>query len=107
MAVANKICEKNEDGSYNYDEAQLAAAGCENNNTNQSSDLPIGLISPILGVAGLLAVVFIVYGGIQLTTSAGNASKAAKAKNTIMYAVIGLVIVMLACAIVSFIVKIV
>ena len=58
-----------------------------------------------LGVLGLLAVIVIIYGGFMYTTSAGDASKIKKAKDTIMYGVVGLVIALLAYAIVNFVVS--
>ena len=62
-------------------------------------------INVVLGVLGLLAVIVIIYGGFMYTTSAGDASKIKKAKDTIMYGVVGLVIALLAYAIVNFVVS--
>ena len=61
------------------------------------------IISVILGVVGFIAVVMIIIGGISYTTSAGDASKVKKAKDTILYGVVGLVIALLAFAIVNFV----
>ena len=61
------------------------------------------IINVALGVIGFAAVVMIIVGGVQYTTSAGDAAKVTKAKNTIMYGVVGLVIALLAFAIVNFI----
>ena len=61
------------------------------------------IISVVVGVLDLLAVAMIVYGGFMYTTSAGDASKIKKAKDTITYGVIGLVIALLAFAIVNFV----
>lgn len=55
-------------------------------------------------VAGLIAVVVIIVGGIQYVTSGGDPGKAAKAKNVILYAVIGLIIVLLAAVITNFVI---
>ena len=57
----------------------------------------------IIGLVGILSVVMIIFGGIQYTTSAGDAQKVTKAKNTILYAIIGLVISLLAFAIVTWV----
>jgi hypothetical protein len=54
-------------------------------------------------VGGIVAVVFIIIGGFRYITSAGDSSKVGSAKNTILYAVIGLVIVALAQIIVHFV----
>ena len=47
----------------------------------------------------------IIVAGFQMTTSAGDAAKVAKAKNTMLYAIIGLIITLLAYAIVNFVLK--
>ncbi len=60
-------------------------------------------LNVVLGVIGFIAVVMIIVGGVQYTTSAGDAAKVTKAKNTILYGVVGLVIALLAFAIVNFI----
>lgn len=57
----------------------------------------------VIGFAGAVAAIFIVYGGICYITSAGDAGKVVKAKNVILYAVIGLMIVGLAEAITAFV----
>ncbi len=54
--------------------------------------------------AAIIAVIVIIIGGIQYTTSAGNPGAVQKAKQTIMYAAIGLAISLLAVAIVNLVV---
>ena len=61
------------------------------------------IINVVIGVVGFVAVVFIIFGGIQYTTSAGDPGKVKKAKDTILYGIIGLVVAMLAYAIVNFV----
>ena len=51
---------------------------------------------------GIIAVVFIVIGGIKYMTSAGDTNKVQSAKNTITYSVVGLVVVLAAFAITEF-----
>lgn len=58
----------------------------------------------LLFIAGSVAVIFIVVGAIQYSTSAGNEQSVQKAKSTITNAVIGLVIAILALGIVNFII---
>lgn len=50
-------------------------------------------------MAGLVAVIFIVYGGIKYVTSQGDPAKARSAMQTILYAVVGLIVVLMAAAI--------
>ncbi len=80
-------------------EAQQAATG---DDRDLMSILNL-IINVALGVIGFVAVVMIIMGGVQYTTSSGDAAKVTKAKNTIMYGVVGLVIALLAFAIVNFI----
>lgn len=61
------------------------------------------IINVVLGIVGLVAVVMVIIGGISFITSQGDAAKISKAKNTVLYGVIGLVIALLAFAIVYFV----
>jgi hypothetical protein len=47
----------------------------------------------------------IIYGGIQYVISVGDSGKVAKAKNTIIYAVVGLIVAILSYAIVNFVIS--
>lgn len=67
-----------------------------------SLDVPT-ILNWVYAVAGLVAVGYLVISGIQYVYSAGDPGKAAKAKNSILFAVIGLVIVLLAAAITNFV----
>jgi heme/copper-type cytochrome/quinol oxidase subunit 2 len=55
-------------------------------------------------VGGILAVIVIIVAGYFYVTSSGNATTVEKAKNAILYAVIGLVIILLAFAITWFVI---
>lgn len=57
------------------------------------------------GLAGALAVLFIAIGGFRYTTSGGDPQGIQQAKNTILYAVIGLVLAMLAQFIIGFVIS--
>lgn len=75
----------------------------------KSDDINSAVTAIINGVIGLLAivcVVVIIVGGINYMTSAGDAGKVKTAKNTILYGLIGLVICVLAFAIVNWLVGI-
>lgn len=63
------------------------------------------IINTVIFVVGMLAVVMIILGGVSYATSQGDPSKVTKAKNTIMYGIIGLVICLLAFAIVNFVLQ--
>jgi uncharacterized membrane protein len=57
----------------------------------------------LLFIAGALAVIMIIYGGLRYTTSAGNSASVTAAKNTVLYAIVGLIICFLAFAVVNFV----
>lgn len=61
------------------------------------------ILNVVFGVVGIVAVIMIIIGGVNYTMSQGDTQKIQKAKNTIMYGIIGLVIVLLAFAIVNFV----
>ena len=62
------------------------------------------IVNALLWLIGILSVIMLIWGGITYTTSAGDSNKVTSAKNTIMYAVIGLVVAIFAYAIVNFVV---
>ena len=62
------------------------------------------ITSTILTVLGFIAVIMLIIGGVKYTLSAGDAKAVTDAKNTILYALIGLVIAILSYAIVNFVV---
>ncbi len=64
----------------------------------------INIIQWALGFLGLIAVILILYGGFIWMTAGGNEDKVATAKKIITAAVIGLIIILLAWAIVTFVV---
>lgn len=61
-------------------------------------------LNVFLGLVGIVAVAFLIYGGVQYITAAGDDSKAEKAKKTIMYAIIGLIVIGLSVIIVNFVI---
>jgi len=70
------------------------------------SDLPLVLLAVVddlIRVAGMVAVIFVIVGGVQYATSQGNPEATSKAQKTIINALVGLVIAIIAVAAVSFI----
>ena len=62
-------------------------------------------LSAVYAFAGVIAVVFVIISGISMMTSSGDPGKIAKAKNTLIFAIVGLIIVVLASAITYFVMK--
>ena len=59
----------------------------------------------ILYIVGNVAVIMLIIGGIKYVVSGGDSKKVTDAKNTVLYAIIGLVIAFLAFAIVNFVIS--
>lgn len=70
-------------------------------NNPQLEPLIVQIVNFLLGFVGLLAFLMLVYGGFRYLTSAGNAEAAKKGTQTIMYAVIGVVVIALSYAAVN------
>lgn len=85
------------------DSANDMIGGVNDGNDQDLMEVVKIIINVILGIVGLIAVVMIIVGGIQYTTSQGDAQKVKKAKDTILYGVVGLVVALLAFAIVNFV----
>jgi multisubunit Na+/H+ antiporter MnhB subunit len=58
----------------------------------------------VFGLAGAIALVSITLGALNYVLSQGDSSKLAKAKDTIMYSVIGLIVCLAAFSIVTFVI---
>ncbi|RMH01564.1 MAG: hypothetical protein D6706_01675, partial [Chloroflexi bacterium] len=84
-----------EDGSAFAEQAGLASMDL--------TSLIANIIRAVLGFAGVVLVVMILYGGFLWMTAGGNDDRVKKAKRTITNAVIGLVIAISSYAIASFV----
>ncbi|HZL07950.1 MAG TPA: pilin [Candidatus Dormibacteraeota bacterium] len=62
-----------------------------------------GLVNVFSIIVGVVAVVMIIYGGFRYITSGGDSGRVGNAKNSLIYAIVGLVIVALAQLIVHFV----
>lgn len=65
-----------------------------------------GFLRTFLGITGITAVIFIMIGGYQMYFSFGNEEMIKTGKSTLVWAVIGLVVVILSAAIVRIITSI-
>lgn len=63
--------------------------------------LTIKIINYSLFFLGVIAIIFIVWGGVQYLISGGDSDKVDKAKKTLLYAVIGIIVIVLAFAILN------
>jgi hypothetical protein len=90
---------------YKYIEGNQTSNGCELT-FNFPADIPqvlAAVVEIILRVGALVAVGFVIYGGFQYMLSQGEPDRTKNARNTIINAVIGLVIAIFATIIVNFV----
>lgn len=73
------------------------------NDTEKLLAIGLALVEILLFIAGIVAVAFIIYGGFRYVLSQGEPENTTIAKNSILNAVIGLVIAVLASVIVRFV----
>jgi uncharacterized membrane protein len=84
--------------------SQISGTSCDHTSSGSSIDKILTLVlNFISAIAGLIAVFAVILGGFRYITSNGNSEKTNQAKDTILYAVIGLVIVAIAQIIVKFV----
>lgn len=76
---------------------------CDNRGTESATTLIGRIVNILLFVVGAISVVMIIVGGILYATSTGDSGRVSKAKNTLMYSIVGLVVAFLAYAIVNWV----
>ena len=110
LALAGVVAVLPVTGAYADFSEGLTGGASEAGNGNglaKDADLPsvvTTVINIILYAVGVIAVVMMIFGGFQYITSSGDTAKVTKAKNTILYGIIGLVVAILAYAIVNFVI---
>jgi cytochrome bd-type quinol oxidase subunit 2 len=90
----------------NFDTGQGDAA-CSKTDTSNGSTQVNNIIKAVVNIfsalVGIVSVIMIIVGGFKYITSGGDSSNVQSAKNTIIYAVIGLVVVAMAQFVVQFV----
>lgn len=79
----------------------------------KTDDMAGGDLTTIIGnivkifmyAVGAVSVIMMIFGGFQYVTSSGDQAKVTKAKNTILYGIVGLAIAILASAIINFVIN--
>ena len=93
------------EGDYTLNSGVTSAKGDGvNDTTSDPQALVKQFVNIFLFAVGALSVIMLIWGGIRYTTSAGDSNKVQAAKNTVLYAIVGLVIAILAYAIVNMVI---
>ncbi|MBR3204280.1 hypothetical protein IKF81_01195 [Candidatus Saccharibacteria bacterium] len=83
----------------------LEASGVSGGNESINRDVVVKtVVNWLLFIVGAASIIMIIWGGITYTTSAGDSAKVTKAKNIILYGIVGLVISLLSYAIVNLVI---
>lgn len=105
----NKVCELYKDDpslstSEREEYARLrAAAGCDTSSDANILNNVKNIINVAIAAVGIIAVLVIVVSGQRLVVANGNADKIKQAKNMLLYAVIAVIVALLAFAVVNFV----
>lgn len=97
-----------ENKAYADSAADLIKQGADSTGQQDSrsaGDIAKDVVNIMFFIVGVMAVIMIIWGGIRYVLSAGNSAALTSAKNTIMYAVIGLIVAILAYTIVNFVIN--
>ena len=84
--------------------ANCAQEGTDMVDKDLQGDIFTTIVNTFLFIVGAVAVVMLIFGGFKYVTSGGDANSVTAAKNTIMYAVIGIIVAMLSYAILNYVV---
>lgn len=88
------------------DPVNAATAVCKEAASGGSvADVIKAIVNVLLYITGIVSVVVIIIGGVMYATSAGDQAAVGKAKNAILYAVVGLVVALLGLAIVNWVLR--
>jgi hypothetical protein len=79
------------------------AGGCAANSGESINTVIKDALNIFSAVVGIIAVVTLMIGGIKYITSGGSSEKTSSAKDTILFAIVGLVVVALAQIVVAFV----
>jgi hypothetical protein len=83
----------------------ITAACAQSCNTSSLGDIFAGIADTLIFVVGGVSVIMIIVGGLRYVISNGDSKNIESAKNTILYAVVGIIAAISAYAIVSFVTK--
>ncbi|MDZ7785874.1 MAG: hypothetical protein U5L95_02005 [Candidatus Saccharibacteria bacterium] len=98
-------CEEGISGGLDCGSASTDEEGADANASERVDSIIKTVINVFSIVVGVVSVVMIIIGGLKYITSGGDSGNVTGAKNTILYAIIGLVVVALAQIIVRFVLE--
>lgn len=101
--VESDACDNLVEGSIAYKSNGCGGYG----NTDELPTVIQNILNSVILISGTVALTFVIVGGVQYMASTGDPGKTKKAKDTILYACVGLVICALAFIIVNWTISII
>ena len=99
--ITNNLCQGVNNAANGSSGSSCGTAGT--GNATGLSGIASKIVSIFSIIVGIVAVIMIIYGGFRYITSGGDSSKVGNAKNSLVYAIVGLIIVALAQLIVHYV----
>lgn len=103
QAINNGLCSGS---NLQISSSNYSSSGCNTSSGPNIDSILRHIVNVLSAIIGLVAVVMIIFGGFRYITSGGSDTSVTSAKNTILYAIVGLVIVALSQALVRFVIKV-
>ncbi|MFH1047919.1 MAG: pilin [Patescibacteria group bacterium] len=88
---------------FNLNSPELSPLGTISNSGNALPIIIGRIIRAVLGLTGVLALVMFIYSGVLWMTSQGNSTTIGKAKQTMIWSILGLVVIFSSYALVNFV----
>src|SRR5665213_3111363 len=98
--ISDSVCTGINNAANGSNINTCGTAGTSSTNLSAIASKIVSIFSVIVGI---VAVIMIIYGGFRYITSGGDSGKVGNAKNSLIYALVGLVIVALAQVIVHYV----
>lgn len=104
IVVTSNVLDNQAHAEGAADLIQKGADSTGQKDSRSAGDLAKDFVNIMLFAVGILAVIMLIYGGIRYVLSGGDSGAVSSAKKTILYAVVGLIVAILAYAIVNFVI---
>ena len=104
IVVTSNILDNQAHAEGAADLIQKGADSTGQKDSRSAGDLAKDFVNIMLFAVGILAVIMLIWGGIRYVLSGGDSGAVSSAKKTILSAVVGLIVAILAYAIVNFVI---
>lgn len=100
--IQNGLCAG---ADLNLNNVNNPSGSCNSGGLQRINNIIRHFVNVLSAIVGVVAVIMIIIGGFRYITSGGNDTSITSAKNTILYAIVGLIVVALAQVLVHFVLR--